>query len=104
MDESLLAFYQRIRKIIQYAGYADAVQDQVAKSAFTNGLFKELQMLVRSTPTPLALNQKVEYAQQYWSAQHPEHDALEQVLNPSTGMPPRNKGTSMSQAIQPATV
>src|SRR5271170_5650364 len=51
------------------------------------------QMIVRSTPTPLALNQKVDYAQRYWSARHPEHDALEQVLNPSTGMPPRNEGT-----------
>src|SRR5271154_5843381 len=87
MDESPLAFYQQIRKIIQYTGYTDAVQDQVAESVFTNGLFKELQMLVRSTPTPLALNQKVEYVQRYWSAQHPEHDALEQVPNPSTGIP-----------------
>src|SRR5271163_3627845 len=61
-------------------------------------------MLVQSTPIPLVLNQKVDYAQRYWSARHPEHDALEQVLNPSTGMPPRNEGTPMSQAIQPATV
>ena len=78
--ESPVTFYTKIRHMIDLAGYADAVKDQVAESAFINGLGHELSLTVRSSPLPLTLEQKVEYAHRYWTNRNPGKDVLQQVL------------------------
>ena len=52
--------------MIKIAGYVAAVQDQVAESTFLQGLMPELALVIRSTPTTLTLEQKVDYTHQYW--------------------------------------
>src|SRR5207249_7557003 len=59
INESSQAFYMKIRHLIDLAGYADAVKDQVAEIAFMNGLAKDLAIAVRSSPVALNLAQKV---------------------------------------------
>ena len=52
----------KIRHLIDLTGYADAVKDQVAETAFMNELAKELAIAVRSSSVALNLIQKVDYA------------------------------------------
>ena len=66
MNQSPRAYYTKIRDMIEIAGYVAAVQDQVAESTFLQGLMPELALVIRSTPTTLMLEQKVDYAHRYW--------------------------------------
>ena len=75
-------FYSRIHDIIEVARYADAVQDQVAETMFMQVLVPDLIMAVRSTPTALTLEQKVDYAHRYWTARHPGQQLTAYPLGP----------------------
>ena len=46
INQSPREFYTRIRDIIEVAGYADAVQDQVVETMFIQGLVPDLIMAV----------------------------------------------------------
>ena len=76
LEEDPLTFYTRIRHMIFLAGYADAVRDQVAETTFMNGLHKEIAMAIRSSPTVLDLQQKVDYAHRYWIARNPNKNVI----------------------------
>ncbi len=51
--------------MIEIAEYADRVIDQVAESTFMQGIQPDFAIAIRSTPVPLNLGQKVEFAQRY---------------------------------------
>ena len=55
IGEDPQGFYTRIRHLIDLAGYAEAVKDQVAETAFVNGLQRELQDIVEVAPMVLTL-------------------------------------------------
>src|SRR5207249_1038661 len=82
LNESPQAFYTKIQHLINLAQYADAVKDQVAKTAFMNGLHQELVIQIRSIPMVLNLAQKVEYANRYWTTWNPMMNTLQQTLAP----------------------
>ena len=65
MKESSNSFYMRIHHLVDLAGYAHTVKEQVAENAFINGLHLEIRVVVRATPTPLTPAQKVDYAHCY---------------------------------------
>ena len=52
------------------------MQDQVAETTFMNGLHKEIAMAIRSSPTVLDLQQKVDYAHRYWIARNPNKNVI----------------------------
>ena len=79
--ESPNAFYTRVRHLVDLAGYAVAVKDQVAENAWISGLHSEIRVMIRATPIALTLAQKVGYGQHYWTAH-----------NPGEGMPPQQLG------------
>ena len=82
LNESPQAFYTKIRHLIDLAQYADAVKDQVAETAFMNGLHQELVIQIRSTPMVLNLVQKVKYTNRYWITRNPTMNTLQQTLAP----------------------
>ena len=82
INKSHQVFYTKIRHLIDLVGYADAVKDQVAETAFINGLAKELAIAVRSSPVALNLAQKVDYAHRYWTTRNPTTTTFQQVLAP----------------------
>src|SRR4051794_27529826 len=83
LSESLQAFYTMIRYLIDLAGYDENVKDQVAETAFMNGLQKEITLVIRSSPVNLNLAQKVDYAHRYWTARYPTTNTFQQVLVPN---------------------
>lgn len=83
MNESPQAFYTKIRHLIDLANYADAVKDQVAETAFVNGLQRELADLVQTAPMVLTLTQKVDYAHRYWTRRNPTANIWQQTLAPN---------------------
>src|SRR5439155_2043709 len=80
INESSQVFYTKIRHLIDLAGYVDTVKDQVAETAFMNGLAKELAIAVRSSPVALNLAQKVDYAHRYWTTRNLTTMTFQQVL------------------------
>src|SRR5277367_5434819 len=68
--------------MIEITGYVAAVQDQVAESTFLQGLMPELVLTIRSTPTTLALEQKVDYAHRYWLVRNLGHQDVYQSMLP----------------------
>jgi len=82
MNQSPRAYYTKIRDMIEIAGYVAAVQDQVAESTFLQGLMPELALAIRSTPTTLTLEQKVDYAHRYWLVRNPGHQDVYQSMLP----------------------
>ena len=73
--------------LIPLAGYADAVLDQVAETVFMNGVHKEIALAIRSSPTALNLQHKVDYAHRYRVARHPSKG----VVLPERFKPRRNE-------------
>src|SRR3954447_2470255 len=82
INESLLAFYTTIRRLIDLTGYTDVIKDHIAETALMTGLHKEIAVQVRSSPTTLTLAQKVDYAHRYWVARNPAASVLSQTLAP----------------------
>jgi deoxyuridine 5'-triphosphate nucleotidohydrolase len=83
LTESPLAYYTKLRHLIDLAGYDPAVKDQVAEAAFMSGLQREIALHIRSSLTPLTLPQKVDGAHRYWTARNPTVNTFQQVLDPN---------------------
>ena len=84
INQSPQEFYTRICEIIEIAGYDNAVKDQVAETAFMQGLHPEIALQLRSSIIPLTLTQKVEGAHRYWSVRHPGQGIPEYNFGPRT--------------------
>src|SRR4051812_39840868 len=95
MQESLMAFYTRIRHMIELAGYPNTVKDQVAETMFMGGVSREIATNIRTSPYPMNLDQKVDYAQQYWITMNPGQE-VEQLA-----LPPRLKEAMVRPNMQP---
>jgi hypothetical protein len=65
MQESPMAFYTRIRHMIELAGYPNEVKDQVAETTFIGGISREIATQIRCSPYPMNLKQKVDFAHRY---------------------------------------
>src|ERR1700748_2488147 len=70
ITESPNAFYTRIRHLVELAGYADGVRDQVLESALVNSLNQKIALIVRAPPMSMTLIHKIDYAHRYWTARH----------------------------------
>src|SRR5665213_611854 len=83
MNQSLQACYTKIRDIIKIAGYNLAMQDQVVKSTFLQGIFLELALAIRSSPIVLTLEQKVDYTHCYWTTRNSGQQDVYQATLPN---------------------
>ena len=110
LHQSPADFYTKICHIMDLADYPAAAREIIAENTFVNGLHREISQVVKQSPIPLTLRQKVDYAQRYWTTENAGIDAYQQVLpeklrETNRNMPVnRNEGTPMSQAIRPAQV
>ena len=99
-----------IRERKYLAGYDNAVKDQVAETAFMNGIHQEIALQIRSSPLALNLAGKVDYAHRYWTARHPITNTFEQILAPNlrntVGAYKTMQGSALTKEpiIRPATV
>ena len=75
-----MAFYMRIRHLIELAGYADGVKDQVAETTFLNGINWEIALNIRSSPYPMNLQEKIDYAHRYWIVRNPGQELAQLAL------------------------
>src|ERR1700677_1219034 len=104
MNESPLTFHMKIRHAVGIAGYADAAQDEVIERTFMNGIHREINLQVRSSPMTLTHLQKVNYAQRYWAARNPGQDHMQQMLPSNLHEPQQLRNHQQAPVIQPATV
>src|SRR5213080_1888505 len=80
ITESPMAFYTRIRHLIELAGYADSVKDQVAETTFLNGINREIALNIQSSPYPMNLQEKIDYAHRYWIVRNPGQELAQLAL------------------------
>src|SRR5579864_7602996 len=73
---------------IQHAGYGNAaIEDLVTENTFMQGVLPKYTFAIRTAPTALTLNQKVEYAQRIWAAERPVGTILIPALDSTPAKP-----------------
>ena len=80
ITKSSIAFYTRICYLIELAGYANGIKDQVAKTIFLNGINREIALNIQSSPYPMNLQEKIDYAHRYWIVQNPGQELAQLTL------------------------
>jgi hypothetical protein len=70
-EETPRAFFTRISQLINLAEYPEALREPIAEGVFMKGISDKMAIAIKSSPMPLDIAGKVNYAQRMWTARNP---------------------------------